>query len=348
MFGSRVLQNQNRAYRGEFVDRAPRSSQLLLSLLDRPSTLAVCSQGKIFEWNAPWPWKMGRHPTTVKIGGYRYTTLSTRSSRIKACRGQNTESHHCNPAVTYSQRNQQHREMDDADPDDWWGIHLNSHRNSVSSSRPKSSKEQAQQTWDFQRQAEFQKQDQQEGSSMNDGKNRTYYYHEYHYMSYYFEKHGYKSHKSNRTRHGYAYSSDVMKRDPGTALELAHYAFQAALATARREVGPIDAGVESKSMLRDLEKSIAKQVQEAAGHCGSDVIAFARVVGVLPLTQEQRGGQEAAFENPHCNESLRKKARKKIIVTFHPDKLLHLHRSGKHLGYFLGHAVLQAVSSMPK
>jgi hypothetical protein len=246
----------------------------------------------------------------------------------------------------YSQRNQQHREFDAADPDDWWGVHLNS---SGSSGCQNASRDvHAQQGWDFgEGQTEFQRMEQQEGSNVHDGSKRTYYYHEYHYMRYYFAKHGNRSHNSNRSRHGHGYSADVM-RDPGTALELAHYAFQAALATARREVGPIDADVESKKTLRELEQSIAKQVQEAAGHCGSDVIAFARVVGVLPIKQEQRDGKEAAFENSHCHESLRKKARKKIIVTFHPDKLLHLHRSGKHLGYFLGHAVLQAVSSMPK
>ena len=339
MFGSRLLQTQSRADRGEFVDKARSTSQSLFSLLDRPLTFTVCSHGRVFEW----PCKAGRRRMTEKaIHGIRS------SSKIKACRGENAESHHSNPAVMYSQRNQQHREFDAADPDDWWGVHLNS---SGSSGRQKASRDvHAHQKWDFgEGQTEFQRHDQHQGANGHDtGSKRRYYYHEYHYMSYYFANHGNKYHKSNRTRHGYGYSADVMMRDPGTALELAHDAFQAALATARREVGPIDACMESKKMLRELEQSIAKQVQEAAGHCGSDVIAFARVVGVLPPTQEQMGGKEAASENSHSHESLRKKARKKIIVTFHPDKLLHLHRSGKHLGYFLGHAVLQAVSSMPK
>eukprot|EP00890_Picochlorum_soloecismus_P004518 jgi/Picsp_1/5067/NSC_02430-R1_---NA--- len=255
--------------------------------------------------------------------------------------------------MVYSQRNQ-HRKFDAADPDDWWGVHLNSAGNTRVPRGRLNVSEDVQAGWNFQRQTESQRQDQQEGSSANGqgGNTRTYYYHEYHYMSYYFANHGKHSHRyrNNGVHHdadGYAHSAD-MTRDPGTAaLDLAHCAFQAALATARRELDPIVAGVESKR-LRQLEKSIAKQVQEAAGHCGSDVIAFARVVGVLPPAQEQSGGQEAASENSHCQESLRKKARKKIIVTFHPDKLLHLQRSGKHLGYFLGHAVLQAVSSMPK
>lgn len=336
---------------GIFGGRAPSTSQ---SLLDRPSTVpAVCSQAKILCWNAEWLCKAGRRYLSGKTREHNVETIRGSSSRIKACR--QTESHsNSNPAVVYSQRNQR-REFDAADPDDWWGVHLHpiSGSNHVPLGNRKAS-EDAQMGWDFHGQTDFQTMYQQNGTTRN-GNTRTYYYHEYHYMSYYFEKHGQYSHRyrKKRTRHaadGYAYNTDLVSNPGAEALELAHCAFQAALATARREMSPMDdeeKGIES-TRLRELEKSIAVQVHEAAGHCGFDVIAFARVVGVLPPTKEQSGGPEAASEDSYCHESLRKKARKKIIITFHPDKLLHLHRSGKHLRYFLGHAVLQAVSSMPK
>lgn len=209
-----------------------------------------------------------------------------------------------------------HRDIDKSDPDDWWGASIGggprttrshghaskgertSHRHTDDIAHDESD------FWYFQ--------------SANGNEPKTYYYHEYHYMHYY--------HTQRQT-----WKPSVCS--PDNALEMAARSFTIALETAAIE---IDNNIPTDVSTEELESTIVREIENVAEYCGSDIVSFARVIGVLDL--------DSISDIPR--EVLMRKARKSIVFRFHPDRVNHLKDSGKRLSYLLGHSILQALSTM--
>ena len=156
--------------------------------------------------------------------------------------------------------------------------------------------------------------------STNGKKPKPYYYHEYHYMHYY-----------HRTQ--YKAGARVEVSSPENALEMASRSFAIALEAAAIEMQNTCTDVS----LEDLERTITREIGKVAEYCGSDIVSFARVIGVLDVN--------SVGDSPN-DEALVRKARKSIVFRFHPDKVNNLKDSGKRLSYLLGQSILQALSTM--
>lgn len=218
-----------------------------------------------------------------------------------------------------------HRDIDKSDPDDWWGasIGIASSRTTTrshgqSSTRDRTSHRRTDDVahdesdfWYF------------ESSHGNEPK--TYYYHEYHYMHYYHTQSQQNWKKSGA-------QMDVSS--PDHALEMASRSFAIALETAAIE---IQNNTCTDASTDELENTIIQEIRNVAEYCGSDIVSFARVIGVLDVE---------SMPDSTSREILLRKARKSIVFRFHPDRVNHLKNSGKRLSYLLGHSILQALSTM--
>jgi len=215
------------------------------------------------------------------------------------------------------------RRIDAEDPDDWWGASTS--YSSVKGARPQKSNVRpfAAHHHDDDRKHEHHESDYWASHHTRyDGggsSHTAYYYHEYHYMHYAKAK--------RHRRESFEMST------PQSALELASKSFERALSVVAREQEHLQ-----KSILDEMENIVVQEIQNVATCCRSDIVVFAQAVGVL--------SREDIYSHPG-HESLKKKARKSIVITFHPDKVNHLKESGKRLSYLLGHSVLQALSTMP-
>lgn len=211
-----------------------------------------------------------------------------------------------------------YRDIDKSDPDDWWGAsmdvgrasrshgHSTDTRNGTSSSHTDDQGHHESDFWYF---------------HSTNGKNpKPYYYHEYHYMHYY-----------HRTQ--YKAGARVEVSSPENALEMASRSFAIALEAAAIEMQNTCTDVS----LEDLERTITREIGKVAEYCGSDIVSFARVIGVLDVN--------SVGDSPN-DEALVRKARKSIVFRFHPDKVNNLKDSGKRLSYLLGQSILQALSTM--
>ena len=215
------------------------------------------------------------------------------------------------------------RRIDAEDPDDWWGASTS--YSAAKDARPKKSNVRpfAAHQQDDDRKHEHHESDYWASHHVRcDGggsSHKAYYYHEYHYMHYV---------KAKRHRR-----EPIEISAPQSALELASKSFERALSVVAREQENLQ-----KSILDEMESIIVEEIQYVATCCRSDIVVFAEAIGVL--------SREDISSHPG-RESLKKKARKSIVITFHPDKVNHMKESGKRLSYLLGHSVLQALSTMP-
>lgn len=243
----------------------------------------------------------------VSNGGFNSVGHSMKR-QLESCSGRNICTH------SLPRRSYHHRNIDKSDPDDWWGASIGvarSHDRSAkrSSSRPSENiPHDESDFWYF------------HGADSQDHK--RYYYHEYHYMNYY------NTHTRQRNT-----NSRVNICSPENALEMASKSFAVALETAASELH-ISAYSDAKT--EELENIISTEIGKVAEYCGSDIISFACVIGVLD--------SESVMGAPR--DALIRKARRSIAHRFHPDKVNHLKDSGKRLSYLLGQSILQVLSTM--
>lgn len=165
---------------------------------------------------------------------------------------------------------------------------------------------------------------------------RHYYYHEYHYLRYYRAKmETQKWKEEQRSLNGGWSGEDIL-----TPVEKASVSIRKAV-----DIASLDKTLHQKSntpnsarypTIEECEETILAHIQEAASHCGFDVVAFAMALG---LRVDKDMGKEA----------MKKRARKSIVLTFHPDKLAHIrHSQGQHLPYILGQTIIKVMSTMPR
>lgn len=243
------------------------------------------------------------------LGSSRGTLHTSTSGRIHA------------ESLPHQKISHHHRFIDGSDPDDWWGASLGIGASARSNERTGEQKRSDRSREDhFHHESDFwyfyhARYDAQQSRT------KTYYYHEYHYMNY---------HSAHRGRQRSHHVMDVCH--PENSIEMASKAFELALKAAERDM---HGGCMGDT--KELEDTITREIEKVAQYCGSDVISFARVIGVLD--------SESISKIPR--DALVRKARKSIVFTFHPDKVNHLKESGKLLSYLLGQSILQALSTMP-